>query len=99
MESQYSIQSKNKVKVKKPKLYHVVMHNDDFTTMEFVIEVLVTLFNKKTEEAYTIMLDVHKKGKGVAGVYPYDLAITKANRAMDMAREEGFPFKMTVEEV
>lgn len=99
MEPKYSIKQKNKVKVKKPKLYQVMMYNDDFTTMEFVTHVLVSLFGKKIEEAHRIMLDVHKKGKGVAGVYPYDLAMTKAGMAMHLAKEEGFPFKLTVEEV
>lgn len=95
----YSTKQKNKVKVNQPKLYQVTMHNDDFTTMDFVIEVLMSLFNKKIEEAQYIMLEVHKKGKGIAGVYPYDLAMTKVSTAMQWAKEEGFPFKLTIEEV
>jgi ATP-dependent Clp protease adaptor protein ClpS len=90
---------RNKIKIKKPKHYTVVMHNDDFTTMEFVVNVLINIFNKKTEEANKIMLDVHKKGKGIAGIYPYDIAVTKVSIAMTSAEAEGFPFKLTIEEV
>lgn len=99
MEPRQIVSQKNKVKVKKPKQYKVMMYNDDYTTMEFVIEVLVRIFNKKLEEAEKIMLDVHKAGKGIAGIYSYDLAMTKANLAMGWAKEEGFPFKLSVEEV
>jgi len=66
--------------------------------MEFVIVVLVNVFNKKLIEAEKIMLDVHEKGKGVAGIYSHDIAITKVYTAMSMAKENGFPFKLTVEE-
>ena len=99
MEAKHSLSQKSKVKVKKPKQYKVIMHNDDYTTMEFVIEVLVRIFNKKLEEAQKIMIDVHKAGKGIAGIYSYDIAMTKANTAMEWAKEEGFPFKLSVEEV
>lgn len=99
MEPAHILSQKSKVKVKKPKQYKVIMHNDDYTTMEFVIEVLVRIFNKKLEEAQKIMIDVHKAGKGIAGVYSYDIAMTKANTAMSWAKEEGFPFKLSVEEV
>lgn len=99
MEPRQILSQKSRVKVKKPKQYKVIMHNDDYTTMEFVIEVLVRIFHKKLEEAEKIMLDVHKVGKGVAGIYSYDIAMTKANTAMSWAKEEGFPFKLSVEEV
>ena len=99
MEPRQIVSQKNKVKVKKPKQYKVIMYNDDYTTMEFVIDVLVRIFNKKLEEAKKIMLDVHKAGKGIAGIYSYDLAMTKANMAMGWAKDEGFPFKLSVEEV
>lgn len=98
MESNVKTIQKNNVKIKKPKHFKVIMHNDDFTTMEFVVQVLVGIFNKKIEEANIVMLDVHKKGRGVAGIYPYDIAITKVSLAMSMAENEGFPFKLTVEE-
>ncbi|ATD54851.1 ATP-dependent Clp protease adaptor ClpS [Clostridium chauvoei] len=98
METNIGIKEKNKVKIKEPKNFRVVMHNDDFTTMEFVIAILMDIFNKDIKEANKIMLDVHKKGNGVAGIYPYDIAFSKVSKAMNLAREEGFPFKLTVEE-
>ena len=98
MEPNIGVKQKDKVKIKKPRNYKVVMYNDDYTTMEFVINILVSVFNKKLMEAEKIMLDVHEKGKGIAGVYSYDIAITKVSTAMAMAKEKGFPFKLTVEE-
>ena len=98
MEPNIVVKQKDKVKIKKPKDYKVVMYNDDYTTMEFVINILVSVFNKKLMEAEKIMLDVHEKGKGVAGIYSHDIAITKVSTAMRMAKEKGFPFKLTVEE-
>lgn len=99
MDSNVSILEKQKIKVRKPKQYKVIMHNDDFTTMEFVIDVLMNIFNKKFEEANKIMIDVHKEGKGIAGIYSYDIAVTKSSMAMALAKEDGFPFKLSVEEV
>lgn len=99
METNIVTIEKNKVRTKKPKHYKVVMHNDDYTTMEFVVDILMNIFNKKLEEANKIMIDVHKRGKGIAGIYPYDIAVTKVSTAMAIAEEEGFPFKLTVEEV
>ena len=98
MEPNIVVKQKDKIKIKKPRNYKVVMYNDDYTTMEFVINILVSVFNKKLMEAEKIMLDVHEKGKGIAGVYSYDIAITKVSTAMAMAKEKGFPFKLTVEE-
>ena len=98
METNIVTKQKDEVKIKKPKNYKVVMYNDDYTTMEFVINILMNVFNKKLVEAEKIMLDVHKRGKGVAGIYSYDIAITKVSTAISMAKEEGFPFKLTVEE-
>ncbi len=92
------INEEHKLKIKKPKLFKVIMHNDDYTTMEFVIEVLTKVFNKSGIEATKIMYDVHRKGIGTAGVYAYDIAKTKVNQAMGMARNSGFPFKLSMEE-
>lgn len=92
------IKEEDKIDIKKPKLYKVLMHNDDYTTMEFVIEVLTKIFNRSVIEATKIMFDVHKKGIGIAGIYTYDIAKTKLNQAMDMAKESGFPFKLSMEE-
>lgn len=99
MEHKVITREETKIKVKEPKKYSVIMENDDFTTMEFVIDVLVNIFNKDNSEANKIMMDVHSKGRGVVGVYPYDIAVTKVSIAMDMAKEEGFPFMITIEEV
>jgi ATP-dependent Clp protease adaptor protein ClpS len=85
-------------KIKEPKGFKVVMHNDDFTTMEFVVFILISVFNKNTEDANRIMLDVHSMGRGIVGVYPYDIAMTKVSLVMKLAKNEGFPFKVTVEE-
>ena len=89
---------KNNIKEKLPKKYKVLMYNDDFTTMEFVVAVLIEIFNKTIDEANYIMIEVHNKGIGIAGVYPFDIAISKLNKAQALARKEGFPFKLTVEE-
>ena len=98
MEKQVVREELIQTKVRRPKQYKVIMYNDDYTTMEFVIDILVKLFKKNVLQAEQIMTDVHKQGQGVAGIYPYDLATTKAQTAMMWAREEGFPFKLTVEE-
>ncbi len=92
------IKEKVDTKAQRPKLYKVIMHNDDYTTMEFVVEILVGIFNKGAAEATKIMLDVHKKGAGVAGIYPYDIATTKVNQAHIEAREKGFPLKLSLKE-
>jgi ATP-dependent Clp protease adaptor protein ClpS len=89
---------KTKIKEKVPKNYKVIMHNDDFTTMEFVVAVLEDIFNKSSIEANNIMMEVHKNKFGIAGIYPYDIAVSKTNKAMNLAKKEGFPFKLTVEE-
>ena len=98
METSGNVIEKSKVKVKKPNLYKVMMHNDDYTTMEFVLSVLISIFNKEVAESNKIMMDVHERGIGIAGIYPYDIAATKVKKAMNLAKEEGFPFKLTIEE-
>ncbi len=89
---------KSKGKVKEPKQYNVIMINDDFTTMDFVVAVLVDIFHKDPVSAEAIMLGVHKNGQAVVGKYPYDIAVTRVNNALERAKKEGFPFRMTVEE-
>lgn len=93
-----SFQTDIKNKIKEPKKYNVVMYNDDFTTMEFVVYILVNIFNKNNQEAVSLMLTVHKSGKAVVGTYSYDIARTKVDKAMKLAKEGGYPFKITVEE-
>ena len=75
-----------------------MVHNDDFTTMEFVVQILVEIFNKSEAEAESLMMTVHKGGKAVIGCYSYDIAVTKVNAAITRAKAAGFPFKITVEE-
>jgi ATP-dependent Clp protease adaptor protein ClpS len=82
-----------------PEMYNVILHNDHYTTMDFVVEVLQTVFHKSTIEATKIMLDVHRKGKGVVGVFTYDIASTKAAQVMQMAREREFPLRCSIEPV
>lgn len=85
-------------RVERPRRYVVVLHNDDYTTMEFVVQVLVDSFHKSPPEAMQVMLQVHHKGSGVAGVYPLEVAETKVAEVTARARGEGFPLLLTTEE-
>lgn len=78
-------------------MYRVIMHNDDFTTMEFVVMVLRKIFYKPEAEAEQLMLAVHQKGKAAVGLYTLDMAVSKSQKAMQMARKAGFPFRLTWE--
>ena len=78
-------------------MYKVLLHNDDYTTMEFVVEILMTVFNKRFETATRIMLNVHQQGVGLCGVYPYEIAETKVETVHKLAREHGFPLRCTME--
>lgn len=91
--------TKTRPKVTEPKKYQVVLHNDHYTTMEFVVEVLKTVFRKSSVESHAIMMSVHKKGRGVVGLYPYDIAATKVEQTRRLARRHGHPLKCTLEEV
>ncbi|HYE15004.1 MAG TPA: ATP-dependent Clp protease adaptor ClpS [Pyrinomonadaceae bacterium] len=92
------VATETREKLKKPPLYRVVLHNDDFTTMEFVVEVLTRVFNKSEADAFRIMWAVHTQGAGVAGVYTYEVAEMKVERVTQMARAQEFPLLCTVEE-
>ena len=92
------LQEQTRTRVREPKRYHVIMHNDDFTPMDFVVEILIQIFNKGYEDAVTLMMTVHKSHRAVVGVYPFDIAQTKVNAAMFRAKEEGYPFRVTCEE-
>jgi ATP-dependent Clp protease adaptor protein ClpS len=85
-------------KLKKPPLYRVLLHNDDFTTMEFVVLVLESVFQKSDSDAVRIMLNVHNDGVGVAGVYTYEVAEMKCERVTQMARAQEYPLLCTMEE-
>lgn len=82
---------------KEPSMYRVILINDDYTTMEFVVEILVTVFNKRYDDATSIMLKVHQEGSGVCGVYTFEVAETKVETVHRLAREKGFPLKCTME--
>ncbi|WP_084069871.1 ATP-dependent Clp protease adapter ClpS [Desulfocicer vacuolatum] len=82
---------------KDPPMYKVFLHNDDYTTMEFVVEILVTVFGKSLEKATRIMLNIHEKGIGLCGIYTREVAETKVNTVHNLAREQGFPLKSTME--
>jgi ATP-dependent Clp protease adaptor protein ClpS len=84
-------------KAERPSLYKVLFHNDDFTTQEFVDWVLVNVYGHDTETAHRIMLQVHMHGVGVAGIYPYEVAETRAQKTMALAREAEFPLLVTIE--
>ena len=84
-------------RTKRPPLYHVLLHNDDYTTQELVVEILRTFFHKTEAEAMTVMLTVHHKGNGVAGTYTRDLAESKVVQVTDFARGQGAPLKLTAE--
>ena len=90
---------KNRKKLKLPEEYRVILLNDNFTTMEFVVSVLMGVFHKGEEDATRIMLDVHHKGKGTVGLYPWDIAQTRANQVHCLARQHEFPLKCIVEQV
>lgn len=91
--------SLTKERFEKPGEYDVILHNDDFTTMEFVVKILRQVFFLPEVEAVEIMLSVHNTGKGVAGTYILDIAKSKAQMAMRMARAEGFPLQVTIEKI
>jgi ATP-dependent Clp protease adaptor protein ClpS len=93
-----AVKERVKAEKKEPTLYKVVILNDDYTTMEFVIQVLESVFQKSPAEAYRIMMHVHVNGRGIAGVYPWDIAETKANAVIELARDAGYPLKAVTEE-
>lgn len=84
-------------KIKLPSQYNVIMLNDDYTTMEFVISILVTLFQKSNQVAYTIMMQIHTEGSGLAGTYAKDIAETKIHLVHKKARAAGFPLRCVLE--
>ncbi len=84
-------------KAKRPSLYKVLLHNDDFTTMEFVVDVLVRYFHKSADEATHIMLEVHEQGIGTAGVFTFEVAETKVAQVTAEARQQGMPLKCSVD--
>jgi len=82
---------------KEPELFKVVLHNDDYTTMDFVVQVLETVFLKSPAEAFRVMMQVHTQGAGLCGLYPYDIAETKVTTVHDLAQQHGFPLRASME--
>ena len=97
-ENRTELVQKSKKRLKEPEDYRVILLNDNYTTMEFVVEVLMDVFHKAENDATRIMLDVHYRGKGIVGVYSWDLAQTKANQVHCLARKNEFPLKCIVEQ-
>jgi ATP-dependent Clp protease adaptor protein ClpS len=85
-------------KVKEPEQFRVLLHNDDYTTMEFVLETLEEVFQKSPAEAYRVMMKVHLEGHGVAGIYTHEVAETKVETVHERARQNGFPLRASLEE-
>ncbi|HHH51337.1 MAG TPA: ATP-dependent Clp protease adaptor ClpS [Campylobacterales bacterium] len=81
-----------------PTQYKVLLHNDDYTTMEFVVEILMTIFHKSLIEAEQIMFNIHRVGKAICGIYTYDIAQTKVYQVKQLAKKSGFPLLATLEE-
>jgi ATP-dependent Clp protease adaptor protein ClpS len=89
---------KEETKIAYPKKYKVFLLNDDYTSMDFVVDILISIFHKNYEEAEKIMLDIHKKERGLCGVYTYEIAETKVMQVLKRAKESGFPLKAVMEE-
>ena len=94
---QSATRERQRVDLMEPRRYKVTIYNDDFTTMEFVVMILIQVFFKSQAEAETLMLQVHHSDKAVVGIYSYDVAVSKVRKATNMAREAGFPLRLTVE--
>ncbi|HXG82641.1 MAG TPA: ATP-dependent Clp protease adaptor ClpS [Pyrinomonadaceae bacterium] len=90
--------TESETRLEKPKLFKVLLHNDDFTTMEFVVFILSRVFMRSDAEAFKIMFQVHNEGVGVAGVYTYEVATMKAEKAMNLSKANEYPLLCTVEE-
>ena len=91
-------QQRSETKQQEPTLYNVVLLNDDYTPMMFVVDVLETLFQKSPAEAYRVMMQVHLNGRGVAGLYPWEVAETKADTVVSRAQAAGYPLQATIED-
>ena len=98
MSNEIEIELDDDIDVQEPKKYKVFLLNDDFSTMDFVIDVLVKVFRKNQNEAEAIMLEVHNNQKGLCGVYSFEIASTKVAQVKSLAREKGFPLKAIMEE-
>ncbi len=98
MASELEIELNDDIELQEPKKYKVVLLNDDYSTMDFVIDILMKVFRKNLDEATVITLNIHNNGKGVCGIYTYEIAATKVTQVKNMARAQGFPLKAVMEE-
>ncbi len=94
---QTSLKERKRIDIREPRRYKVIIHNDEVTTMDFVVRVLREVFFMSPEDAETMMMKVHNEGESVVGIYSYDIARSKVSKAMSMAREEKFPLLLTYE--
>ena len=93
------VKERPKARTKRPRLFHVVLINDDYTTMEFVVRTLEEIFDKGPAEAYRIMMEVHTRGRGVCGAYSFEVAETKVETVVDLAQDAGYPLQAAMEKV
>jgi ATP-dependent Clp protease adaptor protein ClpS len=93
-----AVKERTDTKKQDPTLFKVVLLNDDYTPMDFVVDVLESLFQKSPAEAFRIMMQVHVNGRGIAGIYPWEVAETKADKVASLANEAGHPLRATIEE-
>ncbi len=98
MATNTEIETINEVSLKYPKKYKVLLLNDDYTVMDFVVDILMSIFHKNLQEAEAIMLEIHKKDRGLCGVYTHEIAETKVMQVHKKARERGFPLRAEMEE-
>ncbi len=92
------LQVDSRLDFQEPKMYKVFMHNDDYSTMDFVVEIIMSVFNKDLETAQKLMLDIHNKGRALMGVYTYDIAISKIEKVHQLSARKNFPLMCTFEE-
>ena len=96
---QITHESATDIALVEPTLYQVILFNDDWTTMDFVIDVLMRIFEKNNDEAVEVMLKIHKEGSGICGVYPYDIAELKARITLDLAKQNGYPLRVETKQI
>ena len=97
-QTEEQVSSETRDETREPPLYRVLLHNDDYTTMEFVVEILMYVFNKSPESAAKIMMNIHQKGLGECGVFTYEIAETKVDTVHNLARESGYPLRCSMEQ-
>ena len=98
-DQQRSLKERDRIDFREPQKYEVIIFNDDFTTMELVVKILKEVFFKPHLEAEALMLQVHHSDKAVVGVYPYDIAVSKVNKAVAIARQNGYPLRLEIQSV